>query len=634
MSYRNSYQPSAASQQQVEDTAKIMDKTWEVTQQKTFTKWVNNKLDAQSVAHIENLGEDIANGVRLIQLLEIIGDTPLGRYNKNPKMRIQKVENVNKALEFIKLRGVALTNIGAEDIVDTNEKLILGMIWTIILRFTIADINQEGLTAKEGLLLWCQRKTAPYDDVNVRDFSYSWTDGLAFCALIHRHRPDLLDYDSLDKSDRHGNTALAFDVAEKHIGIPKLLDVEDVCDIQKPDERSVMTYVAEYFHAFSNLDKVETAGRRVAKFAEVMASVWEMQNDYERRLMAVIDDKQKEWKGTQFSNSYPETKQRSADFTNYKNTDKRAWVTEKQDVDTLLGNIQTKLKTYDLAPYTPPAGLTLADLDKKWKILLESEANYHRSINAKIREIKENLRKSYAQAANDFQKQLNSISLELVKLDGDLDLQLNRVQSITGKLQPLQSSLQHIGELDRQCEEANTEENDYTIYSVEDLKFELSLVQKAVQKKNQFIENQIVSRNMTNLTPAQLEEFESTFRYFDKDNSNSLSPPELNAAIASLGFFYEDKEFEQIFSQIAEGHDEASFEQFIRYMVSVTEDKATPEQLCQSFRAIAGEKPYVTELDLKMCMVPVPVIDHLKKTMPKGQQDGYDYTAWVNSVFK
>lgn len=139
---------------------------------------------------------------------------------------------------------------------------------------------------------------------------------------------------------------------------------------------------------------------------------------------------------------------------------------------------------------------------------------------------------------------------------------------------------------------------------------------------------------MTNLTPAQLEEFESTFRYFDKDNSNSLSPPELNAAIASLGFFYEDKEFDQIFSQIAEGQEEASFEQFIRYMVSVTEDKATPDQLCQSFRAIAGDKPYVTELDLKMCMVPVPVIEHLKRTMPKGEQDGYDYTSWVNSVFK
>ncbi|CAG8835820.1 10610_t:CDS:2, partial [Cetraspora pellucida] len=90
------------------------------------------------------------------------------------------------------------------------------------------------------------RKTAPYEDVNVKDFTYS-------CALIHRHRPDLLNYDELNKSDRHGNTALAFEVAEKHLGIVKLLDVEDVCDIQKPDERSVMTYVAQYFHAFSEL---------------------------------------------------------------------------------------------------------------------------------------------------------------------------------------------------------------------------------------------------------------------------------------------------------------------------------------------------------------------------------------------
>ncbi|CAG8852631.1 45662_t:CDS:2, partial [Gigaspora margarita] len=72
---------------------------------------------------------------------EIIGDYSFGRYNKNPKLRIQKVENVNKALEFIKRRGVPLTNIGAEDIVDASLKLILGMIWTIILRFTIADIR-------------------------------------------------------------------------------------------------------------------------------------------------------------------------------------------------------------------------------------------------------------------------------------------------------------------------------------------------------------------------------------------------------------------------------------------------------------------------------------------------------------
>ena len=97
-------------------------------------------------------------------------------------MRVQRFENVNIALNFIKSRGIQMTNIGAEDVVDGNRKIILGLIWTLILRFTISDINEEGMTAKEGLLLWCQRKTACYEEVEVRDFSSSWNDGLALWA--------------------------------------------------------------------------------------------------------------------------------------------------------------------------------------------------------------------------------------------------------------------------------------------------------------------------------------------------------------------------------------------------------------------------------------------------------------------
>ncbi|KAG8677921.1 alpha-actinin, partial [Ceratobasidium sp. 395] len=215
-----------------------------------------------------------------------MGDVSLGRYNKNPRMRVQKAENVNKALEFITSRGVKLTNIGPEDIIDGNTKLTLGMIWTLILRFTIADISEEGLSAKEGLLLWCQRKTAGYQEVNVQDFGYSWSDGLALCALIHHHRPDLIDYASLDKSDRYTNTKLAFEVAERSLGIPQLLDVEDLCDAKPPDERSVMTYIASFFHAFSSMDQHETVSRRIEKFAELMHSVWLSRNDYERRMRA------------------------------------------------------------------------------------------------------------------------------------------------------------------------------------------------------------------------------------------------------------------------------------------------------------------------------------------------------------
>jgi hypothetical protein len=90
---------------------------------------------------MRSLATDLSDGVKLVQLMEIMGDTTLGRFYMNPRMRVQKAENVNLALEFIKSRGVVLTNVGAEDIVDGNLKLILGMIWTLILRFTIADIR-------------------------------------------------------------------------------------------------------------------------------------------------------------------------------------------------------------------------------------------------------------------------------------------------------------------------------------------------------------------------------------------------------------------------------------------------------------------------------------------------------------
>lgn len=179
-------------------------------------------------------------------LLEVISGETLSKPDRG-KMRFHKIANVNKALDFIANKGVKLVSIGAEEIVDGNVKMTLGLIWTIILRFAIQDISVEGslihctiewpfiepcnvrfseMTAKEGLLLWCQRKTAPYKNVNVQNFHMSWKDGLAFCALIARHRPDLLDYSKLTKDHPLDNLNLAFDIAEKHLNIPRMLDAE------------------------------------------------------------------------------------------------------------------------------------------------------------------------------------------------------------------------------------------------------------------------------------------------------------------------------------------------------------------------------------------------------------------------
>lgn len=596
-----------------------LEQQWVKVQQKTFTKWLNSKLKARNV-EIQDLIYDLSDGVVLIHLLEILGQESLGRYASQPKLRVQRFENVNKCLDFIKGRGIQMTNIGAEDVVDGNSKIILGLIWTLILRFTISDINEEGLSAKEGLLLWCQRKTACYDEVEVRDFSTSWNDGLAFCALLDIHRPDLIDYDSLDKNDHRGNMQLAFDIASKEIGIPDLLDVEDVCDVAKPDERSLMTYIAYWFHAFSQMERVENAGRRVEKFVQNMQGAWEMQNSFERRmreLLRQIAEQQRKWEEAEFLGTYADAKNQAAEFTAYKRKNKRAWVAEKSDLVGLLGNIKTKLSTYRLRPYEPPAELSLEALDIAWAGLMQAERERSQIINETIRDIKNALRKSFADKANDFALALNTLSISISGLEGDVEDQLEHTQQLSKSLQPLDQFLNIIASIDEQCQEANIEENDYTTYTYDELEYELGLVRSSVSKKLAFLENQMVARNMTNLTPIQLEEFESVFRHFDRDLSNSLHELEFSAALASLGLVYDENEMHAKFRATSGGRDYVTFEQFIRFMVDETEDQNTAEQVFESFKEVADGKPYVTELDLRHSLVPDEVIEDLLKTMPE-----------------
>ncbi|EXJ81139.1 hypothetical protein A1O3_07427 [Capronia epimyces CBS 606.96] len=612
----------------------LLEKQWVNVQEKTFTKWLNNKIAPRDVS-VKSLVTDLSDGIILIHLLEVLSNESLGRYASNPRLRVQRFENVNKSLEFIKSRGIQMTNIGAEDVVDGNRKIILGLIWTLILRFTISDINEEGMTAKEGLLLWCQRKTACYEGVEVRDFSTSWNDGLAFCALLDIHRPDLIDFDTLDKSDHKGNMKLAFDIASKEIGIPDLLDVEDVADIPRPDERSLMTYIAYWFHAFSAMEKVENAGRRVEKFVSNMQGAWEMESAYEKRMRALLQQIRQQrqlWHNSRFEGTYADAKAQANEISSFKRNQKRKWVAEKSDLAALLGNIKTKLSTYRLRPYEPPADLRLEVLDHEWAALGTDEHARSKLINETIRDIKNALRRSFADKANDFALTLNTLSLAVSGLEGDVEDQLQHAQRLSANLAPLEQYLEGIAILDEKCQEANIDENDFTTYTYDELLYELSLVRTSVQKKLTFLENQMVARSMTNLTPIQLEEFESVFRHFDRDGTNTLHELEFSAALASLGLVYDEEEMHEKYVEVCHSGIDPSmspvsrrqrenrgvgFEQFIRFMVSVTEDQNSAEQVFQSFREVADGKPYVTEMDLRHSLIPDELIEDLLNSMPE-----------------
>ena len=102
----------------------------------------------------------------------------------------------------------------------------------------------NGIAALEE---WCRRGVSDYPGVRVTNMTRSWRDGRAFCALIHRYRPDLIDFAKLEPRDWVGNCSLAFKVAEQELGIPALLDVEDV--VRRPDRLSILTYLSQVLFA-------------------------------------------------------------------------------------------------------------------------------------------------------------------------------------------------------------------------------------------------------------------------------------------------------------------------------------------------------------------------------------------------
>uniref|UniRef100_A0AAY4D4J4 Spectrin beta chain n=1 Tax=Denticeps clupeoides TaxID=299321 RepID=A0AAY4D4J4_9TELE len=352
----------------------------EAVQKKTFTKWVNSHL-GRVTCRIGDLYTDLRDGRMLIRLLEVLSGEQLPKPTKG-RMRIHCLENVDKALQFLKEQKVHLENMGSHDIVDGNHRLTLGLIWTIILRFQIQDIsvetedNKEKKSAKDALLLWCQMKTAGYQNVNVHNFTTSWRDGLAFNAIVHKHRPDVIEFDNLKRSNAHYNLQNAFNVAEKELGLTKLLDPEDV-NVDQPDEKSIITYVATYYHYFSKMKALAVEGKRIGKVLDYAIEADQLIEKYETlasELLHWIEQTIVTLNDRQLANSLSAVQNQLQAFNTYRTVEKPpSEFTEKGNLEVLLFTIQSKMRANNQKVYMPREGKLISDINKAWERLEKAE---------------------------------------------------------------------------------------------------------------------------------------------------------------------------------------------------------------------------------------------------------------------
>ncbi|MDP2435572.1 MAG: filamin/ABP280 repeat domain-containing protein [archaeon] len=216
------------------------DERWVGVQTRTFTRWCNSHLSDRLIK-IEDLSADLQSGFTLCQLLEIISDKSV-KHAKTARMKLQAMENLNAGLDFIKREGLKLVNIGAEDIYAGNTKIILGLIWTLILRYQINKGIAEG-SPKWLLLEWVKNQVRPYGVVEPRDFKTSWIDGSVMSALADSLEPGTNPKPTWT-GDPIPDVNQAMQRSLEAYEIPRLMDAEDM--VESPDELALMTYVAQF----------------------------------------------------------------------------------------------------------------------------------------------------------------------------------------------------------------------------------------------------------------------------------------------------------------------------------------------------------------------------------------------------
>ena len=420
----------------------LLKRDWEEVQVKTFGRWCAKFLKQRGIP-FEDLCTEFKNGTKLCQLLEIIGKQTLPRkWWPQPKNRFQELENVDASLQFIEERGVKLVATHKEQIVDGDKKMTLGLIWSLISKFAIDDISVEEKTARDALLIWCKKNTAGYEGVDMKNFSGSWVNGLAWCALINKFRPQELDYSSLDtastdKSVWLANTQRAWEVFRK-LGIETLLDPEDCVGplddtAFAPDDKSIITQVTELYHYFSAETKQQTMADKLKRAIQIQRQVEEFKSRYEeeaRATIAAIDAAYAMLTAADYERTVLGVRGKLAEAIGY-TRDQRPDIVEKRATALRTwGTLLTKCKTTGRVVPTVEPGLEPEALTAKFQQIEETSGTRRAELTTELKELEQALIDAFDARCQEVFDAARDILGRADSLEGDLQQKWEALQGM------------------------------------------------------------------------------------------------------------------------------------------------------------------------------------------------------------
>ncbi|EDQ91836.1 uncharacterized protein MONBRDRAFT_14504 [Monosiga brevicollis MX1] len=303
-----------------------------------------------------------------------------------------------------------------------------------------------------------------------------------------------------------------------------------------------------------------------------------------------------------------------------------------------------KNRTTAANPYT---WFTIESLQESWQALREVIEDREQDLKDELKRQQDNdeLRKAFAQRANDFAAWLLATRKSLVEGTGTLEEQLERTKLKHQEVLARKSMLKKIEELGAQMEESLILDNRYTEHSTVGLAQQLDQLEQLGMRMQHNLEQQIQARNTTGVSEEQLQEFNETFRYFDKDSSGQLDHQELRSCLRTLGYNLPvveqgevDPEFENILNQLDPNRDGyVSHAEFVSFMIArETENVESASEVISAFRAAAGDKPYVTLDDLRKVLTEDQVefcARHMQPYPGANGPDAFDYSSFTTRIF-